>query len=388
MQFTTKGIHIGEKPNFQEGATGDVIVPLHLSTTFARKEVEVPTAEYEYSRSLNPTRKALESKLAAIEKAKYGLAFSSGLGAETTVLLSLLQSGDHVITTDDLYGGTQRLFRKVFTANYGINFSFVDSSNPARVEDAIREETKMIWIETPTNPMLKMTDIARIALIAKEHNLILVVDNTFMSPYFQNPLELGADIVLHSTSKYINGHSDSIGGAVMVNREDLYERLQFMQNSAGAMMSPFDSYLVLRGIKTLSLRMRQHEKNAGEVANFLSDHPKVKKVIYPGLPSHPQHELAQEQMTGFGGMLAIELKGELKDAKLFLSKLKYFALAESLGGVESLIELPALMTHGSVPVEDRKKLGITDTLIRVSVGIEETEDLVEDLEQALEAIDL
>ncbi len=386
MQFTTKGIHIGEKPNFKEGATGDVIVPLHLSTTFARKDVEVPTAGYEYSRSLNPTRKALESKLAAIENAKYGLAFSSGLGAETTVLLSLLKSGDHVVTTDDLYGGTQRLFRQVFTANYGIDFSFVDSANPARVEDAIREETKIIWIETPTNPMLKLTDIERIALIAKEHNLILVVDNTFMSPYFQNPLELGADIVLHSTSKYINGHSDSIGGAVMVSREDLYERLQFMQNSAGAMMSPFDSYLVLRGIKTLSLRMRQHETNAIEVANFLSKHPKVKNVIFPGLASHPQHELAKDQMKGFGGMMAIELEGELEDAKLFLSKLKYFALAESLGGVESLIELPALMTHGSVPVEDRKKLGITDTLIRVSVGIEDTEDLIEDLAQALESV--
>jgi len=386
MQFTTKGIHIGEKPNFKEGATGDVIVPLHLSTTFARKDVEVPTAGYEYSRSLNPTRKALESKLAAIENAKYGLAFSSGLGAETTVLLSLLKSGDHVVTTDDLYGGTQRLFRQVFTANYGIDFSFVDSANAARVEDAIREETKMIWIETPTNPMLKLTDIERIALIAKEHNLILVVDNTFMSPYFQNPLELGADIVLHSTSKYINGHSDSIGGAVMVSREDLYERLQFMQNSAGAMMSPFDSYLVLRGIKTLSLRMRQHEHNAIEVANFLSKHPKVKNVIFPGLESHPQHDIAKKQMKGFGGMMAIELEGELEDAKSFLSKLKYFALAESLGGVESLIELPALMTHGSVPLEDRKKLGITDTLIRVSVGIEDTEDLIEDLAQALESV--
>jgi cystathionine gamma-lyase len=386
MQFTTKGIHIGEQPNFQEGASGDVIVPLHLSTTFARKDVEIPTAGYEYSRSLNPTRKALESKLAAIEKAKYGLAFSSGLAAETTLLLSLLKSRDHVITTDDLYGGTQRLFRKVFNANYDIEFSFVDSSIPAKVEDAIQENTKLIWVETPTNPMLKMTDIARIALIAKENNLLLVVDNTFMSPYFQNPLELGADIVMHSTSKYINGHSDSIGGAVMLNRDDLYEKIQFMQNSAGAIMSPFDSYVVLRGIKTLSLRMQKHEQNAKEVARFLNNHPKVKNVIYPGLPSHPQHELAKQQMQGFGGMLAIELEGNLQDAKNFLSHLNYFALAESLGGVESLIELPALMTHGSVPLEDRIKLGITDTLIRVSVGIEEAEDLIEDLKQALESM--
>ncbi|MFP4622390.1 MAG: trans-sulfuration enzyme family protein [Bacteroidales bacterium] len=386
MKFTTKGIHVGEKPNLKEGSSGDVITPLHLSTTFARKEVEVPTGGYEYSRSSNPTRKALESKLAAMENARYGLAFASGLAAETTLLMSFLKSNDHVVSTDDLYGGTQRLFRHVFIENYGIRFSFVDTSDAQNVKDGITEQTRLIWIETPTNPLLKLSDIRQIASIARENKVILAVDNTFMSPYFQNPLDLGADIVLHSTSKYINGYSDSIGGAIMLNREDLYKKIQFLQNSVGAILSPFDSYMVLRGIKSLSLRMQQHEKNAGQVAEFLNTHPRVKRVIYPGLSSHKQHELAGKQMKGYGGMLAVELKGEVEDAKRFLSGLNYFALAESLGGVESLIELPALMTHGSVPEEDRQKLGITDTLIRMSVGIEETEDLIEDLKQALDKI--
>ena len=386
MKFTTKSIHIGEEPDFKEGATGDVIAPIHLSTTFARDEVENPTAGYEYSRSLNPTRNAVQQKLAAIENANFGLAFSSGLAAETSVLIALLKSGDHVIATDDLYGGTQRLFRKVFQANYAIRFSFVDTSVSEKLEKAITPATKLIWIESPTNPLLKLSDIAKIAKIAKDKGITLVVDNTFMSPYFQNPLDLGADIVLHSTSKYINGHSDSIGGAVMLNDKLLFEKIRFIQNSVGAIMSPFDSYIVLRGIKTLSMRMEQHAANSRKIAEFLAQHNKVKKVIYPGLKSHPQYELAKKQMKGFGGMISVELKGDIGSTKKFIKSLHYFSLAESLGGVESLIELPALMTHASVPAEDRLKLGLSDTLIRISVGVEDVEDLISDLESALSLI--
>ncbi len=386
MNFSTKSIHTGEKPDFREGASGDVIASLHLSTTFARKEVDTPTAGFEYSRSANPTRKTLEQKLAAIEKAEFGLAFASGLAAETGVLMALLKTGDHVVATDDLYGGTQRLFRKVFATNYGIDFSFADTSKPADIKNAITENTKLIWVESPTNPLLKLSDIAKIATIAKQNGIIVVVDNTFMSPFFQNPLELGADIVLHSTSKYINGHSDSIGGAVMLNDKSLFEKIQFIQNSAGAILSPFDSYIVLRGIKTLSMRMEKHAENAYAIAEFLERHPKVKKVIYPGLKSNPQHELAKKQMSGFGGMITVELKGDLTGTEKFIKNLHYFSLAESLGGVESLIELPALMTHASVPRKDRIKLGITDTLIRISVGVEDAGDLINDMEAALSVV--
>jgi cystathionine gamma-lyase len=386
MKFSTKSIHTGEEPDFREGATGDVVAALHLSTTFARSDVDKPTGGYEYSRSLNPTRKVLEQKLAVLEKARYGLAFASGLAAETAVLLALLKTGDHVIVTDDLYGGTQRLFRKVFEANYGIRFSFVDTSQPEAVQKAVNDNTKLIWIESPTNPLLKLTDIAAMAEIARENRMVLLVDNTFMSPYFQNPLTLGADLVLHSTSKYINGHSDSIGGAVMTSDDALFEKVQFMQNAAGGILSPFDSYLVLRGIKTLSMRMERHAANAMKVARFLENHPKVKKVIYPGLPSFPQHNLARKQMSGFGSMIAAELKGDLNTAKVFVQDLQLYALAESLGGVESLIELPALMTHHSVPEEDRKKLGISDTLIRISVGVEDADDLISDLERTLDTL--
>ncbi len=383
MNFSTKSIHIGEQPDFREGASGDVIAPLHLSTTFAREVVEIPTAGFEYSRSSNPTRKTLEHKLAAIEKAQFGLAFASGLAAETSLLMALLKTGDHVIATDDLYGGTQRLFRKVFAASYGINFSFVDTSVPVDIKSAINEKTKLIWVESPTNPLLKLSDIAEIAILAKQNGILVIVDNTFMSPFFQSPLELGADIVVHSTSKYINGHSDSIGGAVMLNDKNLFEKIQFIQNSAGAILSPFDSYIVLRGIKTLSMRMERHAENAFRVAEFLERHPKVKKVIYPGLKSHPQFELAKKQMSGFGGMITAELRGDLTSTEKFIKSLQYFSLAESLGGVESLIELPALMTHASVPQEDRIKLGITDTLIRISVGVEDADDLLNDMEAAL-----
>ena len=386
MRFSTKSIHTGEAPDFREGASGDVVASLHLSTTFARREVDHPTGGFEYSRSLNPTRKVLEQKLAALEKARYGLAFASGLAAETAVLLALLKTGDHVIVTDDLYGGTQRLFRKVFETRFGVRFSFVDTSQPEKVKAAITDKTRLMWVESPTNPLLKLTDIAEMSAIARPKGIVLLVDNTFMSPYFQNPLTLGADIILHSTSKYINGHSDSIGGAVMLNDDALFEQVQFMQNAAGGILSPFDSYLVLRGIKTLGMRMEKHAGNAGKIAEFLEKHPKVKKVIYPGLASHPQHTLARKQMSGFGGMIAAELEGDLSSAKEFVQNLQLFALAESLGGVESLIELPALMTHASVPAKDRNKLGISDTLIRISVGVEDADDLIGDIENALKTV--
>lgn len=379
--FSTKAIHTGEEPNLKEGGYGDVVMPIHLSTTYARKELEHPTAGYEYTRSLNPTRNALELKLAALEHAGYGLAFASGLAAESTIILSLLQAGDHVIAFDDLYGGTKRLLNKVFI-NYNITVGYVDATNAGEVGNAILPETKMIWIETPSNPLLKVCDIEAIAAIAKANNLVLVVDNTFLSPYFQNPLDWGADIVVHSSTKYLGGHSDVLGGAIMLSDEYLYKKLKFHQNAVGAVPSPFDCYLTMRGIKTLELRMIRHAENALKLAEYLENHPKVERVIYPGLKSHPQHALAQKQSRGNGGMLTFLLKGEMEDSRQFLQKLELFALAESLGGVESLIEHPATMTHASVDKAEREKIGITDNLIRISVGIENVEDLVADLEQA------
>jgi cystathionine gamma-lyase len=380
--FATKAIHAGEDPDFREGATGDVVVPIHLSTTYARAKVNVPTAGYEYVRSLNPTRKALETKLAALENANYGLAFSSGLAAETTLLTALLKSGDHIVAFDDLYGGTKRLFNNIFN-NYNIGVTFVDATEASLIENAILPQTKLIWIESPSNPLLKICDISEISIIAAAHNLILVVDNTFLSPYFQQPLELGADIVVHSSTKYIGGHSDVLGGALLINSPVYYEKLQYSQNAVGAVLSPFDSYLTLRGVKTLALRMEQHQRNAFQIANYLLKHPKVKKVIYPGLENHPQHTLAKTQSTGFGGVLSFEIKGRQSDAETFLEKLRIIALAESLGGVESLIELPSVMTHSSVPKEVREQVGISDTLIRFSAGIENIDDLIADFEQAL-----
>jgi cystathionine gamma-lyase len=379
--FATKAIHAGEDPDFREGATGDVVVPIHLSTTFAREKVNIPTAGYEYTRSLNPTRKALETKLAALENAKYGLAFSSGLAAETTLLTALLKSGNHIVAFDDLYGGTKRLFNNIFN-NYGISVTFVDATDAALVDAAILPQTRLIWIESPSNPLLKICDIAEIARIAAAHNLILVVDNTFLSPYFQQPLDLGADIVVHSSTKYIGGHSDVLGGALLLNNHDCYEKLQYHQNAIGAVLSPFDSYLTLRGVKTLALRMEQHQKNAFDIANYLLKHPKVKKVIYPGLENHPQHSLAKTQSTGFGGVLSFEIAGSQSDAEEFLERLRIIALAESLGGVESLIELPSVMTHSSVPKEIREQVGISDTLIRLSAGVENVKDLIEDIEHS------
>ena len=380
--FSTRAIHNGEEPDFRDGASGDVAVPIHLSTTFARLRADSPTAGYEYTRSLNPTRKALEEKLAALDGAKYGLAFSSGLAAATTVIISLLKAGDNVIGFDDLYGGTRRLLSNVFV-NFDISATYVDATKPENIENAITPKSKLIWIESPTNPLMKLADIKAIAQIAHKHGLILVVDNTFLSPYFQRPLDLGADIVVYSTTKYIGGHSDVLGGSVVLNNDDYYKKLAYNQNAVGAVLSPFDSYLTLRGAKTLAVRMQQHQKNALALAEFLESSPKVKRVNFPLLKSHPQHALAEAQSSGSSGIFSFELVGTLDDAQNFLSKLKLFATAESLGGVESLIEIPAIMTHASVPKEVREQNGISDTLIRVSAGIEDTEDLIEDFRQAL-----
>ncbi|MDP4240341.1 MAG: cystathionine gamma-synthase [Bacteroidota bacterium] len=380
--FSTRAIHIGEEPDFREGGTGDVVIPIHLSTTFARKKVDEPTAGYEYTRSLNPTRNALETKLASLENGRYGFAFSSGLAAESTILLSLVKPGDHIVAFDDLYGGTKRLINQVF-GNFVFEVSYVNAVDPKNVEEAIKENTKLVWLESPTNPLLKLSDITAISRITQKHGIVLVVDNTFLSPYFQKPLDLGADVVVHSSTKYIGGHSDVLGGSVMVDNEELFKKIQYHQNSVGAVLSPFDSYLTLRGIKTLALRMERHQGNALTIARYLEKHPKVIRVIYPGLESHPQHALAKAQTAGFGGVLSFEIVGTIDDAKVFLEKLQLFALAESLGGVESLIELPAAMTHSSVSREVREKIGISDTLVRVSVGIEDVEDLIADLEQAL-----
>ncbi len=383
MKFETKAIHVGEEPNLKEGGSGDVVVPIHLATTFARKEVEKPTGGYEYSRSGNPTRHALEKRLAALENAGFALAFSSGLAAEAVICMTLLWPGDHVISFDDIYGGTRRLFNRVL-ADFGLEFSYVDARDLKNVSDAVKANTRLIWMETPTNPLMRLCDMAGIAEIGKERKITTVVDNTFMSPYLQRPLDLGIDVVVHSTTKYLNGHSDSVGGAVMLSDKELYGSIKFNQNAIGAILSPFDSYMVLRGTKTLAVRMERHCGNALEIAGFLKAHPKVRKINYPGLEDHPQYELARRQMKGFGGMLSFEVDGDLKQAKAFLENLRIFSLAESLGGVESLIEHPALMTHASVPREEREKEGITDSLIRISVGIEDVDDLKEDLEQALQ----
>lgn len=386
MKFETKAIHLGEEPNLKEGGYGDAVMAIHLSSTFARKKVDVPTQGYEYSRSANPTRDALEIRLAGLENAKFALAFASGLAAETNLILTLLKPGDEVLAFDDLYGGSKRLFNRVFAERFGIKFTYVDARDIKKVESNLSSETKLIWLETPTNPLLKLCDIQAIAEIARKKQRIVVVDNTFLSPYFQKPLDLGADISLHSTTKYINGHSDSVGGCVMLNNAEFYEKLKFTQNAAGAILSPFDSYMILRGTKTLALRMKQHEINAIQISEYLENHSKITKVIYPGLKSHPQHVLAQKQMSGFGGMISFELAANLEDTKKFVERLKYPLIAESLGGVESLVEVPALMTHASIPKEERAKIGLTDNLVRLSVGIENVEDLIEDFEQALQSV--
>lgn len=377
MEFETKAIHEAQQP---DPHTGAAIVPIYMTSTYQQEAIGQHKG-YEYSRTGNPTRTALEEALAAIENGKFGLAFASGLAATTTVL-SLLKSGDHIIAGDDLYGGTYRLLEKV-VQNWGITTTYVDIDEIEDFETAIQPNTKLIWIETPTNPLLKIVDIERIAQIARKNNLILVVDNTFASPYFQRPLELGADIVVHSTTKYLGGHSDIIGGAVITSNEQLYHQLKFYQNAIGAVPSPFDSWLVLRGIKTLAVRMREHQKNALYLAEFLEKHSKVDRIYYPGLASHAQHDLAKTQMSGFGGMISLELKGGFGSVERFASRLKLFLLAESLGGVESLLCYPAKMTHGALPEEERHKREIKDNLVRLSVGIENAKDLKEDLENAL-----
>jgi len=376
MGFSTDAIHAGQIP---DPTTGAVITPIYQTSTYAQYELGKSTG-FEYARTHNFTRQALEKNIATLEKGKYGIAFASGLAA-THALMSLVKAGDHIVISNNVYGGTYRLY-ELNMKNYGLDFSWVNSIDLKNVENAIRPNTKMIYVETPTNPMLNITDLKGIVEIAKKNNLISVCDNTFMSPYFQNPLTFGIDIVLHSTTKYLNGHSDIIGGMLVTSDEKIYERLRYIQNAAGAVPSPFDCWLVLRSTKTLAVRMKQHEANANEFAKFLEDSGFAKKVIYPGLKNHPQHELAKTQMKGFGGMVSADF-GTLENAKKVLNNVKIFTLAESLGGVESLISHPASMTHASVPKEERDKMGLTESLVRFSVGIEDVEDLIADVEQAL-----
>ncbi len=379
MGFSTDAIHVGQEP---DPATGAIIVPIYQTSTFVQEELGKHKG-YEYARTSNPTRAALERNLGRLEGGEFGLAFASGMAAINAVM-TLFKPGDHIVAGHNLYGGTFRLFERLLK-DTGLSFSYADTTDLATTERAFQPTTRLLYMETPTNPVMEITDIAQAAALAHRSNALLAVDNTFMSPYFQRPLALGADIVLHSTTKYLNGHSDGVGGAVIVKDAGLAERLKFIQNAAGAVLGPMDSWLVLRGVKTLAVRMRQHNENGLAVAKFLSEHPKVKKVHYPGLVSHPQHELAKKQMTGFGGMLSFET-GSLENAKKVLKSVRLCSLAESLGGVETLISHPATMTHASVPPEQRQRLGITDGLVRISVGIEDVEDLIADLEQALERI--
>jgi len=381
-EIETRVIHAGQTP---DPLTGAVMTPIYATSTYFQDSPGKHKG-YEYSRTRNPTRDALEVCIADLESGKRGFAFASGMAAIATIL-ELLKPGDHIIATDDIYGGTYRLLEKVRKRSAGIKVSFVDFSNENEIIKAVRPETRMIWIETPTNPLLKIIDLKKIAKISKKHHLISVADNTFASPILQRPLELGIDIVMHSTTKYINGHSDVIGGMVVIGDNlELSEDIAFLQNSVGGIAGPFESYLTLRGVKTLAVRMERHCQNALLLAEWLEKHPKISRVIYPGLRTHPQHMLAKEQMQGFGGMLSIELKNDLQGTVKFLERCKIFTLAESLGGVESLIEHPALMTHASIPESERRKIGISDCLVRVSVGIEAFSDLREDLEQALTRI--
>lgn len=376
MGFSTDAIHAGQIP---DPTTGAVITPIYQTSTYAQYELGKSTG-YEYGRTHNLTRQALEKNIATLEKGKYGIAFASGLAA-THALMSLIKAGDHIVISNNVYGGTYRLY-ELNMKNYGLDFSWVDTTDLNNIEQAIKPNTKMIYVETPTNPMLNITDLKGVAEIAKKNNLISVCDNTFMSPYFQNPLTFGIDIVLHSTTKYLNGHSDVIGGILVTSEEKYHERLRYIQNAAGGIPSPFDCWLVLRSTKTLAVRMKQHEVNANQFAKFLEESGVAKRVIYPGLKSHPQHELAKQQMRGFGGMVSADF-GSIEFAKKVLNNVKIFTLAESLGGVESLICHPATMTHASVPKDERETMGLTDSLVRFSVGIEDIEDLIEDVKQAL-----
>ena len=381
--FDTRAIHAGQEP---DPTTGAIMTPIYTSSTYVQESPGVHKG-YDYSRSINPTRKALEACIADLEGSSYGYAFSSGMAACSTVL-EVLNSGDHVIAMDDLYGGTYRLFEDVRKRSAGLEFTFSDLSDFSTVESSIRNNTKMIWVETPTNPLLKIVDLKKIAKFAKENNLISVCDNTFCSPYIQNPLELGFDIVVHSATKYLNGHSDLIGGIVVCSnhKTELAEQILYLQNAIGSIMNPFDSFLLLRSLKTLAVRMERHCENTMQIASFLDSHEAIEKVIYPGLQSHPQHDLAKKQMKHYGGMLTLILKGGLDSARLFLERTEIFSLAESLGGVESLIEHPAIMTHASIPPDVREEIGITDGLVRLSVGIESLDDLIQDLKVALKGL--
>jgi cystathionine beta-lyase/cystathionine gamma-synthase len=376
MGFSTEAIHAGQTP---DKTTNAVIPPIYMTSTYAQKEFG-GNQEYHYGRSQNMTRKILEQNIAVLEGGKYALAFSSGVAAIHS-LTGILKCGDHVIVSDNVYGGTYRLFEKLIS-QFGITFSWLDFNNLSEIEKSITSKTKILFIETPTNPLLQLLDIKRISELAHKYNLLCVVDNTFMTPFFQQPLKLGADIVIHSSTKYLNGHSDVIGGLVIMNDEIIFNKIKFIQNSIGAIPSPFDCWLILRSLKTLAVRMKQHNKNAMQIAKHLSLNQNLKKVIYPGLKNHPQHRLAKRQMNGFGGVITIELK-DFTSTKRFLNKLKIFTLAESLGGVESLVNHSATMTHASLSKQDRLKIGITDSLVRISVGIEDVEDLINDLEQAL-----
>ncbi len=398
MAFETKVIHAGIEPDPVAGA---VMTPIYQTSTYAQSSPGEHKG-YEYSRTDNPTRTVLQTQLAALESADQALVFSSGL-ASIDAVLNLLQAGDHVIAGDDLYGGTFRLFTKV-AAYRGLTFSFVDLTDEAAYRAAFTPSTKLVWFETPTNPMLNVIDVAKVCAIAREKGCLSAVDNTFMSPYFQRPLELGADIVMHSMTKYLNGHSDVVMGALMIRDKELptpkkvwkdpnfaapktlFARLKFLQNAIGATPGPFDCFLVLRGIKTLAVRMQRHAENAAKVAAFLESHPRVERVVYPGLASHPGHEIAKAQMSGFGGMITFFPKGGIEESRRFLESVRLFTLAESLGGVESLIEHPAIMTHASIPADQRREIGIADNLVRASVGIEAVEDIIRDLEQALAAM--
>ncbi len=379
MKFETKAIWVGQAA---DEATGATIVPIYQTSTFTQEEVNKHKG-YEYSRVGNPTRTALDSCLASLEEGQYGLSFSSGLAAEHSIL-SLLRPGDHVIVPEDMYGGTYRIIKEIFEP-VNIKFTFTDFTDLDLISNSFLPSTKMVWIETPTNPTLKIFDIEAISEISHSHNALVVVDNTFLSPYFQKPLNLGADIVVHSTTKYINGHSDIIGGAVILNSTELYKKIQLVQKSVGAIPSPFDSWLTLRGVKTLAIRMKQHEENALKVAQFLEHQTNVEAVFFPGLKTHPGYDIAKKQMTGFGGVVSFRIRGGLNEANIFFRKLKIFQLADSLGGVESLANYSALMTHDYFPRELREKIGVTDNLIRLSVGLEHIDDLLADLQNALNA---
>lgn len=380
FRFDTNCIHAGQPP---DPTTGAISFPIYQTSTYVQEGIGKHKG-FEYSRTDNPTRNALQECLASLEGARFGLCFASGMAAISNVL-TLLKSGDEVIASDDLYGGTPRVFDKVY-ADFGISFTYVDTSHTEKIEKAITKNTKLVWIETPTNPLLKITEIRAVESLCKRHKLILVVDNTFATPYLQRPLDLGADIVVHSTTKYIGGHADTVGGAILTSNDKCYERLKFCQNAAGAIMGPFDAYLTMRGVKTLPVRMDRHCDNAENLAEYLEGHAKISRVIYPGLESFPQHEIARRQMRRFGGIISFEIKGGLEAAHRLLDNIKLFSLAESLGGVESLIEHPALMTHAALSAERREKTGITDGLIRISVGIESYEDLHKALDEALKAV--